>query len=317
MISISRYNTAAAAQWDDFVRRSRNGTFLFERAYMDYHATRFKDHSLCYHDEKGRLLAVMACNEDADTLYSHRGLTYGGLLLGNGTHAADVGAMVDATLDYLRDNGFGAWVYKPVPAIYHNIPSEEAEYFLWRRGARTTACNLASVVDYGSMPGLRAEYCRRNALIRLAGRGVRLDMEARLQDFWPLLTEHLAEKYAARPVHTLQEITLLQQAFPRNISCAAAVDADGEILAGVVMYVCGQVAHAQYSTATERGRRIGAQDFLYLSLINHYRTVPGIRFFDLGTSNENGGERLNATLNRYKEGFGARGVIYKELRIEV
>lgn len=317
MVSVTRYNVTDVAQWDDFVRNSRNGTFLFERAYMDYHSDRFKDHSLMYRDGKGRLLAVMACNEAGETLYSHQGLTYGGLVLAAGIHAVDIGNMFDVTLDYLRCHGFKAWVYKSVPGIYHKIPSAEDDYFLWRHGASTTVCNLASVVDYGSTIDFKAEYCRRNALTRLSAQGVRLDMKAGLREFWPLLTEHLAEKYGAKPVHTLNEMERLQQAFPHNISCAAAIDNDGRMLAGVVMYVAGQVAHVQYSTATERGQRLGAQDFLYLSLINHYRTVPGIRFFDFGTSNEQGGRWLNNTLNRYKEGFGARGVIYKECRLTV
>lgn len=317
MVFVTRYTAADAALWDVFVRGSRNGTFLLERSYMDYHSDRFRDHSLMYRDDRGRLLAVMAANEAGDTLHSHQGLTYGGLVLAPGVHASDVGAMFDLTVEYLRDHGFKAWVYKPVPAVYHKIPSDEDVYFLWRHGARMTACNLSSVIDYGSVDGLRAEYCRRNALSRLSAKGVRLDREARVQDFWPLLTEHLADKYGASPVHTLQEMERLQGAFPQNISCAAAVDDGGTMLAAVVMYVAGQVAHVQYSASTERGRRMGAQDFLYLSLVNHYGAVPGIRFFDFGTSNEEGGRVLNATLNRYKEGFGARGVTYKQFCLVV
>ena len=78
------------------------------------------------------------------------------------------------------------------------------------------------------------------------------------------------------------------------------------------MYDTGQAIHVQYSTATEQGQRVGAQDYLYLSLINHYKEVPSVRFFDMGTSNEEGGKVLNASLNRYKEGFGARGVAYRK-----
>ncbi|MDO4232378.1 MAG: hypothetical protein Q4D19_09610 [Lautropia sp.] len=37
------------ADWDAFVRRSRNGVFLFERSYMDYHADRFADASVIVH----------------------------------------------------------------------------------------------------------------------------------------------------------------------------------------------------------------------------------------------------------------------------
>ena len=43
---IKRYSDRCKDEWDDFVRDSRNGTFLFMRGYMDYHADRFADFSL-------------------------------------------------------------------------------------------------------------------------------------------------------------------------------------------------------------------------------------------------------------------------------
>jgi len=45
-----RYTPDRQREWDDFVGRSRNGVFLFQRAYMDYHADRFTDHSLLAYD---------------------------------------------------------------------------------------------------------------------------------------------------------------------------------------------------------------------------------------------------------------------------
>ena len=54
MFEIRRYNPAMADEWNQFVRASKNGTFLFDRRFMDYHSDRFSDHSLmCYRD--GRL----------------------------------------------------------------------------------------------------------------------------------------------------------------------------------------------------------------------------------------------------------------------
>lgn len=315
MITISLYSAELTKEWDSFIRASRNGTFLFQRGYMDYHSSVFTDHSLLYRNEKGRLLAVMPCNADGDTLYSHQGLTYGGFILAPATHAEDIRQMFELTTAYLREHGFKRWIYKPVPTIYHNIPSQEDEYFLWKNNARLIECNLSSTVDYSAQPALRAEYCRRNAVSRLSRHGIHLNMDTPLQFFWPLLTEHLHEKYGATPVHSLAEITLLQSRFPGNIRCYTAIDNTGEILAGTVIYDFGSVAHAQYSTASARGQGNGAQDFLYLSLINHYAAMPQMRYFDLGTSNEDHGNILNATLNRYKEGFGARGVAYKKYEI--
>ena len=46
IMEIIRYNASMAAQWDEFARHSRNGTFMHQRNYMDYHSDRFTDCSL-------------------------------------------------------------------------------------------------------------------------------------------------------------------------------------------------------------------------------------------------------------------------------
>ena len=48
--TVERYAPSMAAEWDDFVSRARNATFLFRRGYMDYHADRFNDFSLVARD---------------------------------------------------------------------------------------------------------------------------------------------------------------------------------------------------------------------------------------------------------------------------
>ena len=40
MIEIHRYTAAYHRDWNDFVSESSNGTFLFLREYMEYHADR-------------------------------------------------------------------------------------------------------------------------------------------------------------------------------------------------------------------------------------------------------------------------------------
>ena len=40
------YTSSHKNDWDDFIDKSRNGTFLLKRDFMEYHADRFTDHSL-------------------------------------------------------------------------------------------------------------------------------------------------------------------------------------------------------------------------------------------------------------------------------
>ena len=50
------------------------------REYMEYHADRFTDYSLLVYDGN-KLLALLPANRSGDVLYSHAGLTYGGLIV--------------------------------------------------------------------------------------------------------------------------------------------------------------------------------------------------------------------------------------------
>ena len=58
MVKICVYEKGYKPVWDEFILKSKNGTFLFFRDYMEYHADRFTDHSLLFF-EGDRLLAVL------------------------------------------------------------------------------------------------------------------------------------------------------------------------------------------------------------------------------------------------------------------
>ena len=80
MVSIETYESKYKSQWDSFIDVSKNATFLFKRDFMDYHSSRFEDSSfLIFKDLE--LVALFPANIEANNLYSHKGLTYGGLVV--------------------------------------------------------------------------------------------------------------------------------------------------------------------------------------------------------------------------------------------
>jgi len=78
-IKIIKYENKYKSLWDEFITNSKNGTFLFCRDYMEYHSDRFTDFSIMFF--KGNsLIAVMPANIKDDILFSHSGLTFGGII---------------------------------------------------------------------------------------------------------------------------------------------------------------------------------------------------------------------------------------------
>lgn len=293
--------------WDEFVAHSRNATFLHFRAYMDYHSDRFHDHSLVFRNDKGKIVALLPANAEGETLYSHQGLTYGGLIIAMKTSAREVIEAFRLLTDYAKEQGFRKIIYKPVPSHYHRYPCEEDLYALfYATHSALEARNIASVIDFRQP--LTWSQNRRLGVNRAKRNGLYVKETDDFAAFWKILEDNLRERYDATPVHSLAEITMLKDRFPDNIRLFMAYDSCHCPLAGTVIYDTNGVAHSQYISSTSEGKQLHAVDILFSEVVRHYASTH--RYFDFGTSNEQGGTYLNETLIHQKEGFGARAIIY-------
>ncbi|MBR5171340.1 MAG: GNAT family N-acetyltransferase [Muribaculaceae bacterium] len=314
MVKIEKYTTQSRQEWDEAVRNSRNGTFMHLRDYMDYHSDRFADFSLMARD-CDKILAVLPACREGNTLYSHRGLTYGSWLVP--LRHFDVTTMLsvwDSAIEFLQNEGIEKIIYKPVPHIYHRYPCEEDLYAIFRVGGVLTESNISTTIDLDEpLPFDRGN--KRNVNLALKS-GVKVAESDDWQGYWHLLDTLLMEKYGKHPVHSLDEIMLLHSRFPENIKLYTATLGD-EILAGVVMYYCGnEVAHCQYIASSERGREFKALTLLFDYLIKE-SSQAGYRYFDFGISTENGGLYLNEGLVRQKCRMGGRGIVYQVLSVKL
>lgn len=124
MFEVIRYTPADKVLWDSYVSKAKNATFLFKRDYMDYHADRFHDFSLLIYKD-GKLHSLLPAHLVEDTLYSHYGLTYGGLIMDIRVTISDTCELFSSINEMLRTNGISHVVYRPIPWIYHTLPAEE------------------------------------------------------------------------------------------------------------------------------------------------------------------------------------------------
>lgn len=304
-LDVSAFTRADEPAWDAFVARAKNATFLLQRAYMDYHADRFEDHSLIVRGGDGAVVALLPADRRGVVVRSHAGLTYGGFLIGEEMTLPRMLRVFDAAVGALRVRGVDRLVYKTIPSIYHAAPAEEDRYCLFRAGARLVRRDVLTVVDYRH-PCTPQE--RRARSVRKAARGgVTARPSADFAAFWSVLDENLTARYGVRPVHSLEEITTLAARFPENIQLYAAYERDA-LVAGAVVYLSATVCHVQYNAASARGRAVGALDAVLDHLLRAFEGTK--RFFDFGASTEADGRVLNQGLVEYKEGFGARTAVH-------
>jgi len=290
-------------EWDALVGVAHNGHLMARSGFFRYHADRFEDASL-FLRRGNRPLGVLPANRDGDVLWSHQGVSFGGLILHPRTHFAHVEAAVAALVGHLRTAGIKRLMYRPAPHTYHNFPREEDVFFLEQAGARRVDTKLHSMVICGEPSALRARTwshtVRRG---EEAGAVVRAGGDADLAPVWALVEQAL-ERHGQQAVHSLQDIALLRARFPQGVAIALAESGRGELLAGQILFRWGRALTLLYVGDTAQGRELHAGTLVQDHLLNAPENAGF--WFDLGQWCDAGSRLGSEPLLRFKEAAGGR-----------
>lgn len=312
MIKTAKYYPLQKTVWDDFIENSKNGTFMLKRDYMDYHSDRFKDFSLMFYDDD-KLIAVMPASVHGDEIRSHGGLTYGGIVSNKKMTVQKMLDVLDSLTAFLKEQKIKHLLYKRIPSVYHVYPSDEDLYALFRNNAQLTRRDISTAIYLPDK--IKFSDLRKRGAKKAKKNGLNVKQSTDFKTYIGLLAKVLEEHHGTKPVHTADELALLASRFPNVIKLFAAFDSQNVMLAGVVIFDCGQTVHAQYIANSNEGREIGALDLVFDYLINEYSS--GKKYFDFGISTEDNGRFLNNGLISQKEGFGGRGIIYDFYSLEI
>lgn len=306
---IDVYNEAARSDWNRFVgEESVNGHFMHTREFLDYHGERFTDHSLVFRRDD-RIAAVLPAHRNGADLASHRGLTFGGLLVDDTFDSADCAGALSALGRHMRENGLASLDYRPSPVWYHRRIFEVDCGLLGTAGAYLPAavCVMGHNVEFNAT--------RRNLLKKGLRAGLEVVSGAEiLPDVMGLVMDVLAARHEAMPVHTIEELGALQQQFSEGIRAYAVRSPDATGLrAGVVLFVSPHAVKLQYLGYAPDTGETGAMEMLF----DHLLRAPEFhgRSFDFGTSAS--GDSINASLMAYKESLGGRLRMFPRFNVEV
>ena len=279
---------------------------------MEYHQDRFDDNSLLIY-KNDKLIAVFPANKKNDTLYSHQGLSYGGLIFQKKTSFKDALESFKELLSFAKSEGFKTLNLKLIPKIYHEYPSDEIDYFLFLVNAKLIRRDVSSTIENKNQ--LKIQSNRIEGKKKAENQGLTIKEKTCFKGFWnKILIPNLEERHQVKPVHSLEEIELLHTKFPKNIR-QFNVYKDDEVVAGTTIFETNHVAHVQYISANNEKQQLGSLDFLFEYLINS--VFKDKEYFDFGISNENQGQNVNRGLLFWKEGFGARTIVYDFYEIDL
>jgi hypothetical protein len=150
-MKIIRYTEDHRKQWEEFVSNSKNGTFHLSRNFIDYHGTKFNDHSLLAFDED-ELVGVLPMNESGRDAFAHQGLTYGGWVLSQNIRLDEFHRLFVSFLQYLEGKGIEQLHYKTIPFMYHQVPAQEDVHMLFLAGAKCTGQHVNPVIIPSNVP---------------------------------------------------------------------------------------------------------------------------------------------------------------------
>jgi hypothetical protein len=302
--TIKPYETQDYPLWNSFIERANNSSFLFHRDFMEYHSDRFVDFSLVVLDDE-KWVAVFPANRVGYELHSHQGLTYGGLVFENSINGEIAEAVLQSLFHYLRDCKIQSFQIKLTPWFYFKDPSFEMDYFLFKNQAQLYFRYMNLAIDY-SKP-LQISKSKLKHFRRISNLDIEIIEEKDCASFWnQILIPRLHEKHQVAPVHNVDEINSLKSKFPNNIRQFNAYF-EGEIVAGITLFCSKLVVKSQYGATSEKGEKIRALDFLFINLIHQF--ADEVRFFDMGTVNDNSKNGYNKGLLKQKEELGCKIVV--------
>ncbi|TPG41651.1 GNAT family N-acetyltransferase [Flavobacterium pectinovorum] len=309
--TVKKYDQNDYTIWNDFIAQAKNATFLFHRDFMEYHKDRFEDFSiLIFEDQK--LKAVLPANKVGNLVYSHQGLTYGGLVYKEETKLTSVIEIFRDLLFFLNEHNFEKLHFKTIPSIYHLKAAEEILYSLFLAEAKNVRRDSLSVIDLEQEKSISK--VRKRGLKKAISKKLVIKEESNFEPFWnEILIPNLENKHNVIPVHSVEEMQFLKSHFPENIH-QFNVYLDDKIVAGTTVFETETVAHCQYISKDQNKENLGSLDFLFHFLI-HERFAHK-RFFDFGISNENNGKKLNQGLAYWKESFGAGTIVHDFYEVE-
>ncbi len=235
-------------EWEEFLSESDNGTIFHSQRFLSYHsADRFKHHHLIF-KLRGKTRAIFTGaeiqSEKGLTLRSHPGASYGGIVMKSEADFEDYYGIVQALLNYSRENDIKSIILTQTPTIYHAHGAQGVEFALSRFGFKSAVVELTQSVNLTKLGYDAFESVvdkTRNACRQAHKKGVIYQenvplTEENIKDFYEILVEN-RRTLNVTPTHTEDELNRLARLIPENLHLSFA-EADGERIAGLLHFIC-------------------------------------------------------------------------------
>lgn len=296
-MKIIKYNKTYENIWDKFITESKNGNIFHTRKFLNYHKDKFKDASILIY-KKNKLIALFPAIEFENKIISHRGSTYGGLVVREDNKLNDTLRMWEEIIQYHNKT----IEFRKCEYIFDKYPSQEVEFAAKYLGFKCVNEELSTCLD---LEYIKLTKGRKWAIGKCKNLKIVFD-DLDYETYHKILSKNL-DKFNSTPTHTLKEMKYLKELLPKNYFLVT-IYLEDIMIAGIwLVLATNKTAHTFYI----------AQNYQYseyqplscvVNYIIKYLQNNNFKYLNFGISTENGGKYINKGLFEFKESFGGFGV---------
>ncbi len=311
-MEIFEFEPKSGNSWDKFVSISDNGTIFQSRKFLSYHGiSKFNDKSLLLM-EKGIIRAVFPAVlveiDGEKVLYSHRGASYGGLVVDDKLGLKDTCSIIENILRHAESLNTDRIIITQTPVYYYKKKSSNIDFALHINGFNiykrelSSVLALTSTVDaiFKSFPDTV-----KRAVRKAEKNNLFVKESTDLEEFYTILRNNLKMRHDVTPTHSLDELKTLAGLYPDKIRLYAAYKGN-KMAAGVVTFACNELVNLAFYIAHIHELQNDRPVDLVIWKVISESINQNFKYLDFGTFTLD--MEPNWGLCRFKEKFGARGI---------
>jgi hypothetical protein len=315
-MQIIEYSEKWKDKWDQFVLESNNGTMFHTQKFFDYHTPgKFTFNHLIFL-EKGNIVGVLPGSRIGDLYESPIGASYGSIVTKD-VKFAQAMEIVSTLLEYGKKKGIKEFLLTSAPRVYERHQNENLDFAMLWQGFNYDLHYISSAIKLEPDEDILSRFqqtVRRNIRKTLKNPDIRVEINDRYDEFYPILIENKA-RHDVKPTHSLEDLIKLTMLLPDRLVLFMVYYKDKPIAGSSVFIANDTVTLCFYNMLLYEYEHLKPIHRVMYEVVK-WSTEKGYKYVDIGVSQDTKAENpMTPSMNLidFKEKFDAKTVMRNTL----